>query len=123
MARFTEHDKTHLSMLKRFLATTTSLIEKVNLQNRIDELEKEMQETVIKTNTTQYLEDKKRLQTFIYILIRDYLPSGVVHEILEKHTSKCDLDSTFCNPYLELETQVLSEAILTQSTFKKVMNL
>lgn len=73
-------------------------------------------------DSNQYQADRKRLQTFIYILIRDHLPSGVVHEILEKHTSKCDLDSTFCNPYLELKAQTLSEAILTQSTFKKVMN-
>lgn len=121
MARFTEHERIRLSVLESFSATTTP-IEKVNLQSHIDELEKEMQETT-KTNIDQYQEDRKRIQTFIYILLRDHLPSGTIHKILEDYTSKSDLNTKFSNPYLEFEAETLADAILAGSTFKKVMNL
>lgn len=61
------------------------------------------------------------LQCFIYILLRDHLPSGVVHGILIDHTSK-STESIYSNPFLAEESRVIAEAILRHSTFEEILN-
>lgn len=71
----------------------------------------------------QYRSDVRELQAFLYILLRDHLPSGTVHEILKNHTSKGNAtwETVYSNQFLAAESRVLAEAILGHTTFMEVM--
>lgn len=63
-------------------------------------------------------EEHNRLLQFFYLLMRDYLPSGDVHTII--NTSN-DQFSTFCNPFLEKDAETCIKAILSGSTWREAL--
>jgi hypothetical protein len=42
----------------------------------------------------------EQLQSFIYILLRDYLPAGIIEKIMRDHVEKTASGVDFCNHYL-----------------------
>ena len=60
--------------------------------------------------------EEQRLQDFLYILIRDDLPSGKVANIIRNHSS--EKDSVFTNPMLESMAKVYAKAILSGKPIK-----
>lgn len=53
--------------------------------------------------------DKDPLVTFLYILMRDHLPTGIVEEIVEKHTYHDGM--TYTNGWLAEYAQDLAERL------------
>lgn len=73
--------------------------------------------------TDEYNSNVKELQAFLYILMRDHLPSGTVHQILIDHTSVGDrgTDWVFSNPFLAADALKCAEAILGHTTFQNAL--
>jgi hypothetical protein len=71
----------------------------------------------------EYNSNVRELTAFLYILMRDHLPSGVVHGILIDHTSvgETTTEWVYSNPFLAAESMVLAKAILGHSTFKNTL--
>jgi hypothetical protein len=71
----------------------------------------------------QQEQDVKELQAFLYILIRDHLPSGIVHGILIDHTSKGQKgdENLYSNPFLAAEALKIAQAILGHCTFQDIL--
>jgi hypothetical protein len=53
-----------------------------------------------------------KLVAFLYILLRDYLPSGVVEGIMIKHVERCDGDVVFSNPFTEGHARELASRMV-----------
>ena len=49
--------------------------------------------------------------SFLYILMRDYLPCGVVERLVRDHVDFGEKDSEFCNGFLENYAKDLAERI------------
>jgi len=57
--------------------------------------------------------ENQNLVAFLYILMRDKLPSGAVEEIMEKHVEPVqDMEITFTNPHLEAHARWLANRIM-----------
>lgn len=71
----------------------------------------------------KYNSNVRELQAFLYILIRDHLPSGTVHGILIDHTSVGEKgqECVYSNPFLAAEAKKLAEAILGHCTFRDAL--
>jgi hypothetical protein len=58
--------------------------------------------------------DDKKLITFLYILLRDKLPSGSVEDIMEKHVEPtADKEVVYTNPHTEAHARWLAKRLLT----------
>lgn len=72
--------------------------------------------------TDQQIADTKRLQTFLYILMRDYLPSGDIHQIIKDiATTDPSTECVFCNPFLASDAHWCAQAIFARVSFKDVL--
>ena len=64
---------------------------------------------------------EKAIQAFLYLLIRDHVPTGIIHEIIMDLSKTKYHDIIFTNKFLAEECAVLTKAILTSTTFKELM--
>ena len=55
--------------------------------------------------------NKERLVSFLYILMRDHLPSGVVEEIMLRHVEISVTGVEYSNPHLFAHAQELEARI------------
>ncbi len=73
--------------------------------------------------TDEYNSNVRELQAFLYILMRDHLPSGEVHGILINNTSvrKKGTGWVYSNPFLAADALKVAEAILGHCTFQDAL--
>lgn len=70
-----------------------------------------------KSNWTQQQHDIRKFQEFLYLLMRDHLVSGVVHEIVKDLQKFPHEKVDYTNPFLAEDARTIAMCIVTSTSF------